>query len=401
MCSPLKPERIDKPTLKNGLRVCFFSSFPPSRARLSEYAYPLINELQRLPQISHIDVIADTYKNHAVQYINDKLSIYRIWNGESILSLLLILPKLLVLKPDIVHFNLHMAVFGRSRINNFIGLCLPFFSRILGFKSVVTLHNLVEMIDIDRTGLSNTTLNRAGALIATKMITFASAVTLTVQFYLRILKGRYGCKNVSWVPHGTWDVDRINYQHHNPKNILFIGFSGPYKDLDLLFSTFKILRDRRTHINLIIAGSSHPNYPDYLKKFRSEKLDSVKFVGYVPDSKLSSLFQETELVVLPYHTCTGTSGVAHLVSSYGLPIVATNQPEFRDLIKEGCGIILSPHDPSEFAKKIEYILDNPDILQELRKRNLSFAYKRTWNKIAKDFLQVYENIEFGKILSVN
>jgi len=80
--------------MKKGLKICFISSFPPSRARLSEYAYPLINELQRLPQIGHIDIIADTTNNRTIKKINDKITIYRTWKGGNILSLLSILHKI-------------------------------------------------------------------------------------------------------------------------------------------------------------------------------------------------------------------------------------------------------------------------------------------------------------------
>ncbi|MFX0137027.1 MAG: glycosyltransferase, partial [Candidatus Hodarchaeota archaeon] len=354
--------------------------------------YPLINELQRLPQIDHIDIIADTNKNRSIKKINDKITIYRTWKGENIPSLLSILHKISTLKPDIVHFNLHMAVFGRSRINNFIGLCLPFLCRIMGFRTIVTLHNIVERIDIERAGFSNTTLNRVGALIATKILTFASTITLNVQSYLRILERRYGCKSVYWVPHGTWIADPVSYQHNNPRSILYFGYSGPYKDLDLLFNAFETLRKRRLDVKLIIAGASHPNYPDFLRKYVSEKPDAVDFVGYIADHQLTSLFEKTDLVVLPYHTCTGTSGVAHLVSSYGLPMIATDLPEFRELTDEGCGIILSPHDPDEFSEKMEYILDNPDITQKLKDRNILFVNGRTWNKVAEQFYKVYHRL---------
>lgn len=87
---------------------------------------------------------------------------------------------------------------------------------------------------------------------------------------------------------------------------------------------------RRKGVKLVIARSSHPNYPNFLDKYKSENcLPCVQFTGYVPESQLPSLLEKVDVVVLPYFTCTGTSGVAHLVSSYGVPIIATDLPEFR------------------------------------------------------------------------
>ena len=116
---------------------------------------------------------------------------------------------------------------------------------------------------------------------------------------------------------------------------------------------------------------------------------AVNLTGYIPENELSIFLNDIDLVVLPYHTCTGTSGVVHLAISYGIPIVSTDLPEFRELIEEGCMILLSKHDPQFLAEKIEFVLKNPNIMMDLRKKNLVFAEKRTWDKIAKAYLKIY------------
>jgi glycosyltransferase involved in cell wall biosynthesis len=287
-----------------------------------------------------------------------------------------------------------MAVFGRTRLANFIGLLLPFLCRLMGFKVVVTLHNIIERIDVEKTGFKNTFLNRLGVFIAYKFLTLSHVITLTMRSYVKLFKERYKCKRVVWIPHGTWKVDRVDPSKvSNSGIILYFGHSGPYKDLSLLLEAFKILK-QRMKVKLIIAGESHPNYPGFLEKYKSITSDDVEFTGYVPEEKLPSLFGKATLVVLPYHTCTGTSGVAHLASSYGLPIVATDLPEFRELKEEGCGIILSRHDPETLAEKIELVLNNSELAYRLREKNLEFAKGRSWDKIAQLLLKVYIGAKF-------
>ena len=55
-------------------------------------------------------------------------------------------------------------------------------------------------------------------------------------------------------------------------------------------------------------------------------------------------------------------------------------------------MVLSQHNPIELADKIEYILDNPDLMDKLRKQNLVFACKRTWEIIAVSFYELYQQI---------
>jgi glycosyltransferase involved in cell wall biosynthesis len=172
-----------------------------------------------------------------------------------------------------------------------------------------------------------------------------------------------------------------------------MGHSGPYKDLDLLFNAFKILQERGVIIKLIIAGNSHPNYPMFLERFKERhNSGSIKFIGYVPEERLQALFDSAHAVILPYHTCTGTSGVAHLASSYGTPIVATNTPEFRELASEGCGILISNHSPESIADMIEEIIENPFLAQELRRRNFAFAKARSWQNVASNFCDLYREL---------
>ncbi len=376
------------------LSVCFVGCYPPTRGRLAEYSYYLIEELHKVPQIGNIEIIADTTDCYSTERINSKITLHRMWKADKPTSLLRLPLKILRLKPHVVHFNVHMAVFGRSRIANFIGLSLPFVCRLMGLKTLVTLHNITETIDVEKAGFKNTVLNRIGTFAAIRLLTFASVITLTVKSYLRIFEGRYKCKKALWIPHGTWETNQNNGNSHlKHKRILYIGHTGPYKDLKLLFGAFSKLCQRRKDVKLIVAGASHPNYPGFLEEFKSvNSKGKVEFTGYVPDDKLPSLFEKACMVILPYYTCTGTSGVAHLASSYGVPIIATDLPEFRELADDGCGIVLSLHNPESLAKRMEQVLDDSDLSSQLVRRNLLFAQKRTWDKIADSFCNVYEHI---------
>lgn len=378
--------------MKN-LNICIVTFFPPSRGRLAEYAYYLVNELQRLPKINHIDVLADVNQHHTTMKLGNKIILYRVWKPDNVLSILSILFKIIGLKPDIVHFNLHMAVFGRSRLANFFGLSLPLLSRLLGLRTLVTLHNISEKINVEKCGYKNNFINRRGSFLATKLLTLASGITVNVKSYTKTMRKRYKCESVRWIPHGTWKVS--NPSNLNHPTVLYFGHSGPYKDLDLLFEAFQILRRKRKDVKLIVAGSSHPNYPGFLDKYKINSSSAVEFTGYIPEEQIPDLFEKSSVVVLPYHTCTGTSGVAHLAASYGVPMVATDLPEFHELVAEGCGIVLSPHNPQLFAEKVLCVLNNPDVAGKLRESNYNFAKNRTWDKIAKAFelcyLEMIEN----------
>jgi glycosyltransferase involved in cell wall biosynthesis len=373
-------------------KVCFISSYPPFRGKLAEYAYSLIDELQKKPQINHIDILTETTGKITSERINNKVTTHKIWKSDSPLSLLTIPFKLLKLKPEIVHFNVHMAVFGQSRISNFVGLSLPVISRVMGFKTVVTLHNIVDTIDIEKTGYKNSFFNRFGSFLITKLIARSSAVTLTMKSHTKLFRERYDCKKAVTIPHGTWRSSVYPSKNQQNDSILYIGHSGPYKDIDLLFDSFRILEEKKRRVKLIFAGTAHPNYPNFLDKYKQKSQENLLFTGYVPENQLQALFEKANAVILPYRTCTGTSGVVHLASSFGTPIIATDLPEFRELAKEGCGLLISSHCSTDLAEKIEQVMDNPDLAYELKQRNLRFAHTRSWDRVASQFCLLYNNL---------
>jgi glycosyltransferase involved in cell wall biosynthesis len=373
-------------------KVSFISSYPPFRGKLSEYAFSLIEELQNKPDISHIDILTETPGKVSSHKINSKVTTHNMWKSDHPLSLVAVPFKLLKLRPDIVHFNVHMAVFGQSRISNFIGLTLPFICKMMGFKTVVTLHNTVDKIDVEKTGYKNSFINRLSAFVVTKLIATSSAVTLTMKSHTDFFKEKYNCKQAVTIPHGTWKSTLQPSKNPKTDSILYIGHSGPYKDIDLLLDSFKILEAKKRGLKLIFAGEAHPNYPHYLDKYQTKSQENLIFTGYVPEDQLQSLFEKANAVILPYRTCTGTSGIVHLASSYGTPIITTDLPEFRELAKEGCGLLITKHCSQALAEKIEQVIDNPDLASQLRERNLNFANSRSWNTVALSFCNLYNDI---------
>lgn len=111
-----------------------------------------------------------------------------------------------------------------------------------------------------------------------------------------------------------------------------------------------------------------------------------------PESQMDALFAHADVVVLPYQTCTGTSGVAHLASSYGTPIVATEQPEFQELIDHGCGVVMCKPESTDLALKIRQVLADNKLNGELRKKNQIFAKLRSWRNVAQAHLKLYKKL---------
>ena len=98
------------------MKIALITNYPPRQGRLAEYALNLVEELKNCRSVVQIDVITERISDREeVCRINDKVTLHKVWKSDDPLSFLSIPKKIMVLKPDIVHFNVHMAVFGQSK----------------------------------------------------------------------------------------------------------------------------------------------------------------------------------------------------------------------------------------------------------------------------------------------
>jgi glycosyltransferase involved in cell wall biosynthesis len=119
-------------------------------------------------------------------------------------------------------------------------------------------------------------------------------------------------------------------------------------------------------------------------------LSNVAFLGYVEENDLLGVFEKADVVVLPYLTATGTSGVFHLACGFGKAIIASDLPELRELIAEGASAILvPPGDVKALKDAILSVIDNKELRESLERRNLAFAQKENWGVVAEAYEKVY------------
>jgi glycosyltransferase involved in cell wall biosynthesis len=139
-----------------------------------------------------------------------------------------------------------------------------------------------------------------------------------------------------------------------------------------------------------VAGSDHPNFPGFLNRYAKLNNPKVEYLGYVCDENIVQVFGETDVVVIPYLTMTGTSGVFHLACGYGKPIVSSDLPEIRELLDEGAAALLvPPNDAHALKNAMLKVLSNDKLAARMASQNLLFAQRESWGIVAEAFEEAY------------
>src|ERR1700733_4248962 len=175
------------------MKICLVTPFPPSTGGLSEYGLHIAEELRRNPFLS-LTVLAD--KMSPAQPELEGFSVERCWSFDDSTSAARILSAISRIKPDVVWFNLLFSTFGRNPLNAFLGLFTPLLSRISGRYTHVTLHHLMDTVDLNDAGVRHARTYRLAGAFATRMLLLSNSVSVLMPGYRKILQDKYGHDNV-------------------------------------------------------------------------------------------------------------------------------------------------------------------------------------------------------------
>ena len=388
------------------MKICFVSAFPPSKLALNEYGYHVARELQTDPLVS-LTILADELQGPEPEL--DEFNVQRAWKVNRASNHWKLLKSLREIRPNVVWFNIIFSSFGNKDrpLAAFSGLTLPAATRLAGYYTHVTLHHLMDFIDLDDAGVRNKTLFKIAGQMATRAILMANSVSVLLPAYRRTLIDKYRGENIHFRAHGILSA-RPEYPDYsgrgNPEhNILALGKWGTYKRCELLIECFEdeILK-QMPNTKLIIAGSNNGNAPGYIESLRERYKSNprVEFRGYIPEEELPELFNRSSVMVLPYTSATGASGVAHLAAQYGVPIVSSDIPDFREMCEnEGLGIKFFPiGDKAAMADRIVELLQSEEEQHEMAEQNFSAALRMTMPQIIRQYLRSFDRHQRARAL---
>jgi glycosyltransferase involved in cell wall biosynthesis len=377
------------------MKICLVTTFPPSQGGLSEYGHTIAEELRRNPLLS-LTVLADQISPSPTEL--DGFSVERCWAFDDPLSVFRILSALQRLKPDVVWFNLLFSTFGRNPPIAFAGLLTPLLARLSGRYTHVTLHHLMDTVDLKDAGIRHPRIYRFAGAVATRILLLSNSVSVLMPGYRKILQDKYGRDNIHLRSHGIL-TRRPEYpdfsKRGNPEHrILAFGKWGTYKRLELMIEAFTALNKALPNTKLVVGGGNHPQAVGYVESMKREYASNpaIEFTGYVPEDRLPSLFQRSSVAVMPYSSSTGCSGVAHLACAYGVPIICADLPDFRQMARgEELAIeFYKPGSAEDLADCLIRFLSDPNQQQAMAAQNFAAALRMTMPTIVQKYLRHFE-----------
>src|SRR4051812_10613186 len=180
------------------LRICLVTAFPPSTQRLNEYGLHLAEQLRQ--KNSDLVVLADQYEPRLPELPGFRVD--RCWRFNDIATPFRLISAARKCKADVIWFNLVYSTFGDAPLAAFFGLMAPVILRIAGFRTQVTLHHLMENVELRHADIRFPRLYLWAGSVATRFLLMAHQVSVLTEQYRRVLVDRYHAPNINVHRHG-------------------------------------------------------------------------------------------------------------------------------------------------------------------------------------------------------
>ena len=179
---------------------------------------------------------------------------------------------------------------------------------------------------------------------------------------------------------------------------LYVGSSYPHKNLNTLVVSFKdLLNDNPSiKVQLVIAGKVD-DFSQRLAGFvHALKLDhkiifAAKYAenNYVSDKDVAYLYKGALAYVFP-SLKEGFSITPLEAQSFGVPVLLSDIPTHKEVFGESVEYF-QPKSTVELTKKMQVIVKDKELREDLIKRGNENIKKYSWSEMADKTLEIYNN----------
>lgn len=202
-----------------------------------------------------------------------------------------------------------------------------------------------------------------------------------------------------FVPHDRQRArEKLGLRQDRPV-LLYVGRLDPFKGPDVLLRAAALME---AEAQVVIVGGKLAG-DEELQQLRelAAKLKisrRVHFLGARPQQELPVIYSAADVTVVPsYHESFGLAAVESLAC--GTPVVATRAGGLMTVVRQDETGYLVPRCPGFFAERLDTLVQNPELLQQMRLAARPSVLQFSWQHVADRVRDVYEDaVSAGKCL---
>jgi glycosyltransferase involved in cell wall biosynthesis len=175
-------------------------------------------------------------------------------------------------------------------------------------------------------------------------------------------------------------------------SILFVSrdLSYPRKNLKTLLLALKLLVSKGVkNFKLILVGDNLGSLSPLVNSLRKAGIEVILY-GRMPRKKLLKLYRQVDIFVSP-NIYEEVGYVTLEAVGAGLPIIASDIPPFRDLVKNGVnGYLVPALDYESYAKKLIELIEDSQLRKKMSEASFYLAMQHfSYEVVGKKLKDIY------------
>ena len=346
------------------MKIAYIGDFINHGKSLVTAGTSIVILLSLLESVDSIDVYSSEENQKIEEFeLPSKVRLFQVYKYDNFPSVLRLL-SISWCNYDEVIFNLIPTGFGNASLSNAIGLFIPIvlvkLRRLRNIK--VIYHNSVFTNNVRTLGYnSKFDKFRLFFLKIVERLLFKNVKTFVLlNLYkhkidnvlgknkVQLFRPRYLEAVTTLYINNLIDAKLLDIPKTDIPIVLMHGYWGPQKNLELGLSALRSLKESGINFKLVISGGINHHFIAYGKKFQqllyaySDIID--EYIGAVTEKEVMKIFLGTDILVLPYNTPGGRSGVLEQAMFFEVPTISIEFPEYVEQGSSACNIMLTSKD---------------------------------------------------------
>ena len=172
--------------------------------------------------------------------------------------------------------------------------------------------------------------------------------------------------------------------------ILYVGQQSDYKNIRRLGDAHQRLLDKYPDLGLILVGRLNKSALLNKEYFENNQYKNIHFTDFIPNDQRDWLYQNTIAYTFPsLMEGFGLPGLEAM--GYGAPVVSSNATCLPEVYGDAAHYF-NPSSTDDIARAIDEVISNETLRSSLIKKGYQQLKKYSWEKMAKQTLEVYQNV---------
>lgn len=174
------------------------------------------------------------------------------------------------------------------------------------------------------------------------------------------------------------------------KFIFFLGNTDPKKNvMGVISALSELKKNGKLTMPLVMPDLDKEYLLRIMREIKATDVrDDILLCGYIPNQELPAVLNQATLFLYP--SLRESFGIPLLEAmACGVPVITSNTASMPEVAAEAAAFI-DPFNPHTIAQKIDELLNNEEMRNELAQKGLERAKDFSWDITAQKMIKIYE-----------